>query len=131
MQPASCAEKGKSCAFAIVIAFVSSSVMVAQGGLIGDPPDLSHWPHPASPLGNPFPRSTATPPELAQRDAQVRLGKALFWDEQVSVDNTMACGTCHLTEHGGTDSRAGAVFTGGGINNGNFGTFGVIPQARD
>ncbi len=99
-------------------------------GLIGDPPDLSNWPHPAAPVGNPFPRSTATAAELAQRDAAVRLGKLLFWDEQVSIDNTMACGTCHPTELGGTDGRAGAVFTGPPANNGNFGTFGVIPQAR-
>ncbi|MCA8958607.1 MAG: hypothetical protein KDC87_21200, partial [Planctomycetes bacterium] len=30
----------------------------------------------------------------------------LFWDEQLSSDNTMACGTCHRPEHGGTDPRA-------------------------
>ena len=23
------------------------------------------------------------------------LGKLLFWEEQLSSDNTMACGTCH------------------------------------
>ena len=33
------------------------------------------------------------------------LGKILFWDEQLSTDNTVACGTCHRTEHGGTDPR--------------------------
>jgi cytochrome c peroxidase len=127
----SAAEGGRARAFAIAISFALPSAAFAQGGLIGTPPDLSNWPHPAAPVGNPFPRSTATPQEIAQRDAAVRLGKALFWDEQVSVDNTMSCGTCHLTERGGTDSRPGALFTGGGINNGNFGAFGVIPQAKD
>ena len=33
------------------------------------------------------------------------LGKILFWDEQVSVDGTMACATCHQFNRGGTDPR--------------------------
>ena len=35
------------------------------------------------------------------------LGKALFWDEQLSSDNTMACGTCHRPGAGGADPRLG------------------------
>ena len=35
------------------------------------------------------------------------LGKILFWDEQLSSDNSIACGTCHLTERGGADERRG------------------------
>jgi cytochrome c peroxidase len=33
------------------------------------------------------------------------LGKILFWDEQLSVDGTMACATCHTFNRGGTDAR--------------------------
>jgi cytochrome c peroxidase len=33
------------------------------------------------------------------------LGKILFWDEQLSSDNTMACGTCHIPAAGGADPR--------------------------
>jgi cytochrome c peroxidase len=33
------------------------------------------------------------------------LGKILFWDEQLSSDNTMACGTCHQPRQGGADPR--------------------------
>jgi cytochrome c peroxidase len=33
------------------------------------------------------------------------LGKLLFWEEQLSSDNTMACGTCHKFEMGGSDER--------------------------
>jgi cytochrome c peroxidase len=33
------------------------------------------------------------------------LGKALFWDEQLSSDNTVACGTCHRPGAGGGDPR--------------------------
>ncbi len=35
------------------------------------------------------------------------LGKILFWDEQLSSDDTIACGTCHLPAHGGSDPRIG------------------------
>jgi len=33
------------------------------------------------------------------------LGKILFWDEQLSSDNTVACGTCHIPATGGADPR--------------------------
>lgn len=35
------------------------------------------------------------------------LGKILFWDEQLSSDNTVACGTCHRPSSGGGDPRFG------------------------
>lgn len=35
------------------------------------------------------------------------LGKILFWDEQLSSNDTVACGTCHLPAHGGSDPRIG------------------------
>jgi len=35
------------------------------------------------------------------------LGKILFWDEQLSSDNTVACGSCHLPAAGGGDPRLG------------------------
>ena len=35
------------------------------------------------------------------------LGKILFWDEQLSSDGTVACGTCHRPAFGGADPRAG------------------------
>ena len=35
------------------------------------------------------------------------LGKILFWDEQLSSNDTVACGTCHQPAFGGGDSRYG------------------------
>lgn len=35
------------------------------------------------------------------------LGKILFWDEQLSTDGTMACGSCHIPGVGGIDPAAG------------------------
>lgn len=34
------------------------------------------------------------------------LGKILFWDEQLSSDGTVACGTCHRPAAGGADPRS-------------------------
>ncbi|MFT4570901.1 MAG: cytochrome c peroxidase [Planctomycetota bacterium] len=33
------------------------------------------------------------------------LGKILFWDEQLSSDDSIACGTCHIPAAGGADPR--------------------------
>ncbi|MCU0866578.1 MAG: hypothetical protein MUC36_22565 [Planctomycetes bacterium] len=124
-----------SIASAIVIALAFASPLAAQqqhvAGLVGDmPPDLGNWPAPASPDGNKFVRSTAPAGAIARRDRQAALGKAMFWDEQCSSNNTIACGTCHLSEAGGTDNRPGAVFLDPtSPDHQNFGAFGVIRQS--
>ena len=38
------------------------------------------------------------------REAAIRLGKALFWDMQVGSDGVQACGSCHF--NAGADSRS-------------------------
>ncbi|MBC7909660.1 MAG: VCBS repeat-containing protein, partial [Pyrinomonadaceae bacterium] len=48
---------------------------------------------PPAPIGNPV---TA---------AKASLGKALFWDEQLSSTLTVSCGTCHRPGEGGSDPR--------------------------
>ena len=45
------------------------------------------------------------PTENPVTEAKRILGKILFWDEQLSSDNSVACGTCHLPEHAGGDPR--------------------------
>lgn len=44
------------------------------------------------------------PPENPVTESKRILGKLLFWDEQLSADNTTACATCHVPEKGGVDS---------------------------
>ncbi|MEM7201674.1 MAG: cytochrome c peroxidase [Planctomycetota bacterium] len=46
------------------------------------------------------------PPGNPTTPDKVNLGKALFWDEQMSSTGTVACGTCHRPDAGGTDPRA-------------------------
>ncbi|MBL8753053.1 MAG: hypothetical protein JNK15_07090, partial [Planctomycetes bacterium] len=43
---------------------------------------------------------------------KVVLGKILFWEEQLSSDDSVACGTCHLPEFGGSDGRGGGQHPG-------------------
>jgi cytochrome c peroxidase len=47
------------------------------------------------------------PPENPITEEKRVLGKVLFWDEQLSADDSIACGTCHRPSHGGADPRAG------------------------
>lgn len=51
------------------------------------------------------------PPENPITEAKRVLGKALFWDEQLSSDNTRACGSCHFPEHG-SSAAATAISPG-------------------
>ncbi|MDA0668231.1 MAG: hypothetical protein O3A95_10290 [Planctomycetota bacterium] len=48
------------------------------------------------------------PPEPAANPStpeKIVLGKILFWEEQLSSDNTVACGTCHIPAFSFTDNR--------------------------
>ncbi|MCA8974043.1 MAG: hypothetical protein KDC98_04940 [Planctomycetes bacterium] len=53
----------------------------------------AQWPNPQVPPQNPI-----TAPKTV-------LGKILFWEEQLSSDDSMACGTCHVPEFGGGEPR--------------------------
>lgn len=43
------------------------------------------------------------PPQNPLSEPKRVLGKILFWDEQLSFDNTVACGSCHQPRFGGAD----------------------------
>ena len=47
-----------------------------------------------------------SPPENPLTTAKARLGRALFWDEQLSSPRTVSCGTCHIPSAGGGDPRS-------------------------
>jgi cytochrome c peroxidase len=56
----------------------------------------------------PYPAVVA-PPENPLTAEKATLGKILFWDEQLSSTNTIACGTCHFPSAGGSDIRSADV----------------------
>jgi cytochrome c peroxidase len=59
----------------------------------------------ALPLGAGLP-AVPVPPANPVTEPKRMLGKILFWDEQLSSDDTVACGTCHRPSSGGADPRA-------------------------
>ena len=77
--------------FILLICVGARTVATAQGG-----------PPPPPPLP-PVPVPQANPITEEKR----ALGKILFWDEQLSGDDTVACGTCHSNGRSGTDGRVG------------------------
>jgi cytochrome c peroxidase len=77
----------RSHALPLLLAAALARASAAQD-LIGDFPVVQ------APPGNPL-----TP-------EKVLLGKALFFEEQLSADDTMACATCHMPEAGGGEPRA-------------------------
>jgi cytochrome c peroxidase len=113
---------------ATLLTVVSSSLCaqnVINAGLQGDQFMMTPggWVWPAADPGNP-----QTNPPTAYDANRIQLGKALFWDEQVSTSSTMACATCHIPQVGGVDPRPG----GNRFSLGQpvIGSFGVVPQAQ-
>ncbi len=68
---------------------LAPSLSQAQGG----PPPLPPLGAPPIPASNP------------QTPAKIALGNALYWDEQLSITGTVACGTCHMPRAGGNEPR--------------------------
>lgn len=51
----------------------------------------------------------AAPSEQELSDPAVRLGRALFWDERLSVNGEIACASCHTGEDWGSDRRVRSI----------------------
>ncbi|MGA1487691.1 MAG: cytochrome c peroxidase [Planctomycetota bacterium] len=86
---------------ALLLALVASD-LGAQG-----PPPPPPPPPPVGPLPPP-----PVPPENPLTAQKSVLGKILFWDAQLSADDTVACGTCHMPDFGGSDPRATSLNPG-------------------
>jgi cytochrome c peroxidase len=72
-------------------------------------PDSFTPPAPTSRYNAAFPDAVVVyPTENPYSWDKAILGKILFWEEQLSSDDTVACGTCHRTGTGGSDPRAGS-----------------------
>ncbi|MCC6781373.1 MAG: hypothetical protein IT457_00920 [Planctomycetes bacterium] len=91
---------------------IASSVLLCLGVAPTAAVVAQGFPTVQAPQGNPI---TAT---------KALLGKALFWDEQLSSTRTVACATCHMPGSGGTDPRVRFPVAGQG------GTVNPGPDAR-
>lgn len=74
------------------------------------------------------------PPQNPITEPKRVLGKILFWEEQLSSDNTVSCGTCHQPFRAATDPRP-AVHPGLDLAFGTpddvFGSLGIARQDAD
>lgn len=59
-----------------------------------------------------LPKTVPTPANNLTTKEKVELGKQLFFDPRLSIDNTVSCNSCHNVMSSGTDNRA----TSAGIN---------------
>ena len=92
-------------------ALLIMSLSVCSPAIAGDDMD------PEEPLGDvPVPLPSNINNFVKDHEAAIRLGKALFWDEQVGSDGRVACATCHF--QAGVDVRT--------VNTVNPGPNGVI-----
>ena len=89
--------------FALLLA--SLAPVVLSGGRTGAqvPPPAPTTLPPASLKTVPVPKPANLPDFVRDEAAAVALGKALFWDMQLSSDGIQSCGSCHF--HGGADNR--------------------------
>lgn len=76
----------------------------------------AHAADPVSLNQMPIPEPVNLAKFVVDKNAAIRLGKALFWDMQLGSDGLTACATCHF--HAGTDSRTRNTLHAGG--NGRF-----------
>lgn len=77
-----------------------------HGGDAGDAgtvPDEFEW---NLPEGFPLPRVPEDNPMSVEK---VELGRHLFYDPRLSLNETQSCGSCHRQEHAFTDTLAGAL----------------------
>ena len=56
-----------------------------------------------------------TPANNPITDAGAKLGRVLFWDKRLSLNQTVACASCHQPEHGFSDPRKFSVGFAGGL----------------
>lgn len=68
----------------------------------------------AEPIGTPDLDDIEYPEEEAPSKAEVELGKVLFFDNRLSVNEQQSCATCHNPELGFGDGMAGGLGTMGG-----------------
>lgn len=83
----------------IVLAVAATSVAIDASQSMSEPRDQ---------FGSMFARIEA--PKQAAIDAPLAtLGRALFWDERLSVNGKVSCATCHMPEDGSSDRRQFSV----------------------
>lgn len=80
-------------------------ILGAAGSVLPQVPALGDPPRPPSLKTVPVPEPANLAEFVKDRQAAIRLGKALFWDMQVGSDGLTACASCHFSS-GMADNRS-------------------------
>jgi cytochrome c peroxidase len=84
---------------------VAIGLVAAPGPALAQVPAASDPPRPPSLKTVPVPEPANLNEFIKDRQAAIRLGKALFWDIQVGSDGMTACASCHFSS-GMADTRS-------------------------
>lgn len=58
---------------------------------------------------SPLPHNAPAPADNPQTPARIALGRQLYFDARLSVNNTISCNSCHDVRHDGADGRIRSV----------------------
>jgi len=87
------------------LVFVAVDAAARSFPHLSDPPKATDLPSlPGDLRAVPIPEPAALDDFVKDREAAIRLGKALFWDMQVGSDGVQACASCHF--RAGADPRS-------------------------
>ncbi|MCE2497078.1 MAG: c-type cytochrome [Flavobacteriales bacterium] len=79
-------------------------LVFATGCAKDEPSEVKYDPTPYAVVTGDFPVPNL-PPDNPLTQSGVQLGKMLFFETKLSLDNSMSCGTCHRQEHAFTDTN--------------------------
>ena len=102
------------------------ALLLALGGACTGPASPARTPAPPAPLAAPpvesftgrAPITPILPPSEADRP-RIALGRRLFFERQLSHDNSLSCAGCHPLDGGGMDSLGKACGIGGRVGDRN------------
>ena len=86
----------------VLTGFAGAGVLIAMVFLFGQPREY-RW---DLPEGIPLP---SVPADNPMSDVKVTLGRRLFYDRRLSVNQTTSCGTCHMQRFAFTDAKPVAI----------------------
>ena len=84
---------------------IAPSLALLGAGLLFSLPATAQGGPGGPPVGGPLP-PVVPPGGNVTTASRVQLGKALFFEEQLSSTGQTSCATCHINSSGGTDPRS-------------------------
>lgn len=88
----------------LIFALFTGIMLIAVGCAKEEPTEVQFDPTPYTLETGDLPMPNL-PPDNPLTEAKVQLGRMLFYETKLSLDNSMSCATCHRQEHAFTDTN--------------------------